>query len=372
MPAGGHARLSPRPNRGERAVAELLEARGRLDVVVAQLRRTPLTIAYFGASVTAQRSGYRPRLVAALQAATGQDHRSVNAGIGGVGSISGLFLMDRLVLARRPQLCLVEFSLADRFGWTPPELLGPALEAIVWGLRAHECEPCFLHLYRADNADRGALDTYRRVGQHHSVSSIDVAGYLEKCIECGMYASGDIVRDVVHTTERGSDMVADAIASALTCTPGNGRPETAEAAPLYGRRFHQPRLLPAKVEHLRYARRHTAGRFRFTYDYLTIGSDNALECEFDGELVGLVIVVGPAAGVIRVSGEGRCTEFSTWDPSCYYERLTTVVLDRPWPPHTAVKVEPTDEPVDYAGAVRPVPPADAPRQLKVIGFMVGS
>jgi hypothetical protein len=73
-----------------------------------------------------------------------------------------------------------------------------------------------------------------------------------------------------------------------------------------------------------------------------------------------------------VSGQGRSTEISTWDPSCHYERLSTAVFDRPWPAGVPVTIEPTDAPVNYSGAVRPVPPSDAPKQLMLIGFMVGS
>lgn len=63
-------------------------------------------IAYLGSSVTVQRrDGYRTRLHAALCERSGRPHRPVFAEVGGVGSISGLFLLDDLVLRHRPGLC---------------------------------------------------------------------------------------------------------------------------------------------------------------------------------------------------------------------------------------------------------------------------
>jgi lysophospholipase L1-like esterase len=348
----------------------LLEVRGDLARVAARLRRAAGTIAYFGASVTAQRDGYRPRLAAALQAATGHEHRSINAGIGGVGSISGLFLMDRLVLPHRPDLCLVEFSVADRLGWTPPELLEPVLEAIICRLRSQGCEPCFVHLHRADRADAGAMDTYDRIARHHSVSAIDVDAQWSRWRDAGTCDVDELLRDVVHTTPRGADMVADALLPALTGDRGAARSETSRAALLHGARFHRARTVPAHADCLRGPGRPQRGRFRLTYEYLAIGTGNRVECRFDGELVGLVIVVGPASGVIRVRGPGSSTDISTWDPTCFYDRLSTTVFKRPWPAGTPVTIEPLDLAVDYSDAEQPIP--DAPKQLKLIGFMVST
>ena len=99
-------------------------------------------IAYLGSSVTVQRrEGYQPRLHAALCSALGRAHRPVRAAVGGTGSITGLYMLDDLVLYHAPELCVIEFVPTDTVGATPPAVLEAVLEALVIRLRTHECEP---------------------------------------------------------------------------------------------------------------------------------------------------------------------------------------------------------------------------------------
>jgi hypothetical protein len=60
----------------------------------AQLAAGPVVIAYLGNSVTAQKDGYRPYLHKGLVKRFGHEHKAVNAGFGGVGSIGSVCTMD--------------------------------------------------------------------------------------------------------------------------------------------------------------------------------------------------------------------------------------------------------------------------------------
>ena len=132
------------------SLAAYVHQRAGLGELPAKLRSEPCKIAYLGASMTAQRNGYRPKLHAALQAACAQQHAIVTAGISGSGSISGAFMIDKLVLAHRPDLCFVDFASRDAAAATVPPWVGPAVEGITLKLRSHGCQPCFLYMYRRD------------------------------------------------------------------------------------------------------------------------------------------------------------------------------------------------------------------------------
>jgi lysophospholipase L1-like esterase len=336
------------------------------------LRRGPCTIAYLGASVTAQRDGYRPRLHEAVCRETGHPHTSVAAGIGSVGSISGVFLMDDLVLRHRPDLCLIEFSITDMAGKTPPEAVEPAVEGIVLKLRDADCQACLVHLYRPGapvDGDHPVLAAYERVAERHGVPVVDVAGALGERLRAGELGPDDVLRDFVHTTPGGSALVAEAVARGLR-EIADAAPEqrsTPAGAP-HPDSFRHARVAPVGPDMVADPARASVARFRLVSEYVEIAVGNRFECVFDGELVGLVVIVGPSSGIVRVSAGGDVQDLLLWDEDCHYDRLSTGVLPRRCPAGTPVTIEPTDAAVDTSNARRPVEPTE--KRLRVVGFMV--
>jgi glycosyltransferase involved in cell wall biosynthesis len=326
----------------------------------ARLRSGPCAIAYMGTSVTVQKDGYRPLLHAKLQSRLGRDHVMVNAGTGAIGSVGGLFLMDHLVLRHRPRICFIEYATADAERYTPAPLVGPVVEEIVLRLREAECEPCFLLFPRADQSAAG-LDAYVEVAGHHGVAWIDVGGALE---EAGL-GSDDVLRDVVHTTPRGAEAYAEEIAVRFDSILDPTGAAPASAGRHFDRSFEGARLLPASPERLRDPGACTIGRFRLLYPYVEIEPGARIECSFEEELVGLLVVVGPESGVIRAGSR----EHNLFDRWCSYERLSTVVFDPGFEPGSRVTIEPTDKPVDRS-VLRGVVDEPETTKLKVVGFMV--
>jgi len=114
-----------------------------------------------------------------------------------------------------------------------------------------------------------------------------------------------------------------------------------------------------------------AGRFRFFYDYVEITPGNRFEWVPDGELVGLVVIVGLESGFVRVSAGRDAEELLLWDEYCLYDRVSTGILERRLPAGEVVTLEPTDADVDYSSAVRPVEaPEEIRKRLKLVGWMV--
>jgi hypothetical protein len=355
----------------ELVTSSYVKPRGGLGELPARLRTEDCTIAYMGASVTAQKDGFRPRLHELLRRDTGRDHRAVAAALGATGSITGVFLMDDLVLAHRPDLAFVEYASSDVAGTTPRAQLAPVLEGIVGKLRDAGCEVCFLYLHRSD-VDLGTSEVvaaYEDVADHHAVPSINVAYWLRTQIERGNLDGRKLLRDVVHTTGAGSALTAEAIRDAVEQIPPMPR---AVAAPLRDDGFRRARI-EAPSAALAGDGAFAEGRFRLVYPYIEIDRRGELRFAPRGELVGLLVVLGPHSGYIQVTAGGEIVDYLLWDDDCSYERLGSVVLDPFAPAGSEVTIRVTDRPVDRSTAKRPVDAREAARpRLKVAGLMVRS
>ena len=279
--------------------------------------------------------------------------------------------MDDLVLAHQPDLAFIEYATSDVAGTTPLRELAPALEGIVGKLRDTGCEPCFLYLHRSD-VDLGASEVvavYEDVADYHSVSSINIADWMRTEIERGHLNDPMILRDVVHTTSVGSALTAETIWQALAEIPAT--PAT-PAVQLRDDRFRRARIEPPDPA-LASGRPFAEGRFRLISPYLEIDRRGELRFAPEGELVGLLVVLGPHSGYIEVSSAGKPVEYLLWDDECSYERLGSVVLDRFVPAGAEVRIRVLDRPVDHTTAKRPIDPVEASRpRLKLAGLLVRS
>lgn len=315
------------------------------------LGRKPLTIAYLGHSVTAQRSGYRSRLHALLDAHLSDDetstavspsHRAVNGALGGVGSLVSACLMDYLVIPHAPRLCLVEGNVADAGGATPRDWIGPSVEGIVRQLLAHHIEPVMLLLPTNTAEQHDLLEVrqiYERVCQHYSVAIIDL----------GLRANDEWVSDGIHTTESGSDYYADFIASRIRRLLSRPKDSfTPLPAPLYMNYLGHASVLSAVPEDSSHA---TIGRFRLVLPYreLAIGESVTL-IDPSGDVLGMLVVADAQSGVVRleVGGSARCVQIH--DEWCHSPRLQGVLWPDLMAEGTQITISMTDQMSGDVGA----------------------
>ena len=328
--------MSPLP------VREWLRARRGLGAAGAALTSAAGTIAYLGVSVTAQREGYRPLLHDWFTRRFGLAHLQANAAVGGVGSISSVFLMDELALARRPILCLVECTTGDMDGKTASHDIAPAIEGIVRKLADHGCEACLIHLFRCDRSTVWAdpvIREYERVADHYGTPSINVGRVIAEDLASGAAAPAEWFRDAVHTTPAGSARTTRIIASVMDDLFAMA-PVSLEAV-----RARQE-LCPDHYGHCHIAHvselvddqaRLSPQPFRLTYRYLDLDATRTLSFRSDvSQLKGLFVIIGPSSGRIRVSRPGGSTEYPLRDQWCTYDRLSTLVFDQPVPLGTPV------------------------------------
>lgn len=106
----------------------------------------PVTIAYFGGSITAAQGGWREQSWHWFQQQYPQANiKHINAGVGGTGSDLGVFRLKNDVLNYKPDLVFVEFAVND--GGLAPARIYQTMEGIVrqiWRANAHT-DICFVY-----------------------------------------------------------------------------------------------------------------------------------------------------------------------------------------------------------------------------------
>jgi hypothetical protein len=345
------ARTSPRSGFGE---------------IGGALSRRPLSIGYFGASVTAQKEGYRPRLHRRLCERFKQDHQSLFAGVGGIDIVSAAFLADELIGNRRPDLCLVEFTTASLIWGSTLDEAEAAMNGVLAKLGRAGTRPCLLHLARGDwNDDHAAiLAAFERVTDRRRVPSIDLTGaFLERMRRHD--EAERLYRDEVHLTPTGGELAAELIDTAIASIAG--RPVEAGEPPSELTCSHgDARFIPVSPEDAQGPAE--MRQFRLQRPYLELPAADRIRRRFDDRLAGLVLVVGPDAGELEITDEGGTQRVMTWDDWCHYERFTACLFPRPTRPGSDVSIAVTDTVPDYDTCRIPMQPP-ACRTAKVIGYM---
>jgi hypothetical protein len=347
--------------------------RSGLGPVRATLASEPATIAYYGASVTAQSSGYRPRLHEALLRRFGQDHRSVNASIGGVGAVSALFFLDQLVFPFEPALCLVEYTSGDYRSGIRLEDISGAADEIVARLRERGSTPCFIHTYRSqwDRRCDEVVAVWEEVATRRGVPTIDLASTIREAIASGALEEHELLRDEIHTNTGGSELVASLLDGALADLFGATGDPPAEhgSSQVSATDFSGASVVPATLDEI--SGTGSEQWFRLQIPYVQVGAGAPVHCRPAGELLGFIVLIGPDSGAIEVSWEGGREEILVFDEFSHYHRLSTVVLEKRIPRGADVTIELTSRQVDRTATVKPIDdPAAIEPSLRLVGYMV--
>ncbi len=329
-----------------------------------RLRTAPLGIAYLGASVSAQRAGYRPLLHAWLVEHTGQAHRPIQAALGGIDALAGVFLMDRLVLRHRPALCFIEFSTGDAGRSLPSSLVGPAVEGMVKKLRALDCQVVFLHMFRADAADLEMdriVDVYERVADHWGIPSLRLDRLITAQLDTGPMTQAELYRDGIHTTPAGAKRLVRAISDAwLPLTREKVCRFAAPPASLFPDCFDSTEIVPPRAEMLAQPLRANFKRFRLLWPYLELDRDHCLRFETSGTIAGIVVISGPESGMLELITPRGSRKYADWDRWCSWERLNAINFAEHFPGLQAVTMRVCAGPEGAAADPR----------LKLYGWMV--
>jgi lysophospholipase L1-like esterase len=326
-------------------VAEI-HARGGLPHLFEKLKKGgPVTIGYYGGSITAA-PGWRTMTFDSLQKQFPQATLNLlNGSVGGSGSLVGVFRADNDLVAGKPDVVFIEFSLNDGSDVRDrPEEVTGALEGIIRKLRTAnpETDICMVYTVTADGLEKAgqgiasnSISLHDHVAEHYNLPSINMGieaaalfseGKLvhkAPATPNGLTDDGKIIfsNDGSHPSEKGRVMNGEAAIRALQKL--SKLPATPSAA----------RALPAPLSPIPWEKAKTLavngrGEFRgewakltaangppcrrfgkkfyewFPYLYRTVEPGASLTVRFRGTHIGFKGMEGPDSGVITVSMDG--------------------------------------------------------------------
>jgi hypothetical protein len=246
------------------------------------------TVSFFGASVTAQKTGY----VHHFKRLVGDDFK-VNAH--GYGSMhirdAGMCFVDE-VLLDNPNYCFIDWFST---GCTPT---GPELKLHLdtfrykFGLKG--CRIIFLLLGGSEShMSEKRAEMYKQVMEYsaeHGIACMDVAGHVKQ------FPAQELYRDTVHTLDFGSKA--------------------------YGEFIHRSFL--KGVSSMNERNHPVAQKTKYSeIKKVMIDADvirERISIVGDAEIVGLYQNIGPYSGAVGVISDGRRSVQNLWDCWCYYER----------------------------------------------------
>lgn len=331
-------------------------------------------IGYLGASTLAQQNGYRPRLHTWLCQETGNEHRAVNAGLGANGSLCSVFVMDKLVLPHSPVLCFIDLSVADMAPFTPLSEVGPVMEGIVRKLLSQKTQICFLYMYRSDRQFREMDEVVRiheAVAAHYGIPSINLGLKLEQQILDGNLTREAICTDMLHTHPQGAAIIANHLTEALSSVFSVDSPiAILPEQRLFLRSYEHTKVVEITNEMFLQGKSSGDGMFRLFYKYKTVTEHNPVSFRtMDGEVVGILAIVGKESGIISVLSNGLARDYLVWDPWCIADRVQAIIFDSFVEPNADLQIVPTNKEFDSSDCTWM---KDAPQSkaLRLVGFLV--
>ena len=308
----------------------------------------PVTIAYFGGSITAH-PGWRPQSFKAIQEMFPSSKMTmINASIGGTGSVVGAFRADRDLVRHNPDLVFIEFAVNDGSSAARnPQEKWRALEGIIRKLKKNkpDTDICFFYTMQESHLKdlRNGL-CYRAVAVHEKVAdwyrlpSIYVGPAVTEAVDrgeavfkapvadrtTGRDASGrlviteDATHPVVPTGHKFYANVAKRSIEAMKNSPGipgenqlrnammTDNYEAAKTIPIHGNAEFSGSWDKLTAENGPGCMRFGKGfyeRFPFLYQTETPGS--SVSISFRGTHIGIKGVQGKDGGVITTTLDGR-------------------------------------------------------------------
>lgn len=164
-----------------------VEVRDGLGNVRAKLEAgEPVTVVYVGGSIT-ELPGWRDRVTRHLWRRHGEEAiRSINAGLSATGSDVAVCRLDDEVLAREPDLVVIEFAVND--AGAGPATIRAAVEGMVRKIWARDpaTDILFVYLFApefedaiASGARPPSIKTHESVATHYGIPSIDASVVVE-------------------------------------------------------------------------------------------------------------------------------------------------------------------------------------------------
>ncbi|WPJ96102.1 hypothetical protein SH580_00115 [Coraliomargarita algicola] len=335
-------------------------------------QQKPITIAYLGGSITAQK-GWRVLSQTWLEDSfPDSSFTGVHAAIGGTGSELGVFRVEADALASKPDLLFVEFAVND-YRANPDDILR-AMEGIVrktWH-RLPETDICFVYTLTsreskevANGKAKLSTSAMEIVADHYGIPSIHLglkAAQMEKAGTLVMKTNAPMTRvsgdelneaaalakdesgriifskDGIHPyPETGHVLYTEALIRSMTQIQDIAEEAPHQlASPIRKDNWENAKqialnthMLSGPVELLSPSDNAVAKRFKSRMSPLFMLTPGAqLQFKFKGTKVRIYDLLGPDGAMLEITIDGQLTKKPRMDGYCTYHRLSTLDIGK--------------------------------------------
>lgn len=167
---------------------------------------------------------------------------TVNAAIGGTGSLYGSLRVGQDFLARDLDAVIIEFSVND--AWTDQE----PFESLVRHILASSPDIAVMLLFMVYDHGGNEQDWQQKIGAHYKLPMVSFRDAVWPELQAGRIKAADIFVDIVHPNDAGHRITANLVTTQLgrlrKAQAGNAS-SAALPPPLYGDRFQTARWIGA-------------------------------------------------------------------------------------------------------------------------------
>jgi lysophospholipase L1-like esterase len=316
----------------------------------------PVTIAYFGGSITEANKGWREQSTVWLQQQYPNTKiKSVNAAIGGTGSDLGVFRLQQHVLVYQPDLVFVEFAVND--AGRKPEDIYKSMEGIVRQIwqQNNTTDICFVYTLTADMAPTlqdgnlpWSATAMEQIADYYQIPSVHMG------LEIAALAKNDALifkgkpedfpgklvfsGDNVHPyPQTGHKLYKEALGRSLqTMATIKGKYVHRIGKPFVADNWEKAKMIPVKEatlsdgwQVLSAASDTVAKQLQSRFSYLIKAEQpgETLIIRFKGTRFGLYDVMGPECGQYEIKVDGKTAILrSRFDEYCTYYRANYFFL----------------------------------------------
>ncbi len=129
----------------------------------------------------------------------------INAGVGGTNSYLGVHRVEKEVLAYKPDVVVVEFSVNDGDN----EFCKKSYDNLVRRIMSEDYNPAVMLLFTVQENGTNAQGSHATVGYSYRIPMISYANMAMLSIKNGDFAWADISNDTVHPNDRGHAMIGE-------------------------------------------------------------------------------------------------------------------------------------------------------------------
>ena len=256
----------------------------------------------------------------------------VNAGVGGTGSVLGLFRLERDLMSQNPDIVFIEFAVNDYSLATT----GIYMENLIRAVKKRNLPVVLVHVASEDllrEYEKGDVPAnikkYTELAEYYNILQLNIGYDLFKA--SGM-TTDDFMKenflDSCHPNGVGYERYADLIIKGIE--NHDFSMDEIDKPYLFGREISNPNLIMCEsFANDKWELSHCTMYKRLPNYIYSFTPGDELEFEFDGSFLGLYYTVEKDSGIIEYSiDDGELKERSLWDKyAVFFGRAHFIILE---------------------------------------------